>query len=805
TRNDRKSSGTNTNWEGHLYLEANYDEKAKAGQNLAVDSVGVSNGGADFINKDAKKKVTINKDVAVSSANLYQETPTLEFKKDLAISGTGGFSSRHYDDFAIPAYRKKVTIGGDFSQETDQTEAPAEGWEHHPEGATYLSPKTDKTVTGSFTVSGKGTAERFGSAASTNLDVKGNFDFGLTAEDYVLNATLTFSGKEPQSVKTAATDLGSVDVKNAAGIVLESDVMQGKSSDLILTQGNISTAEKEDGSHYKWIVKNPGVEENLVGRPQVSLVEETAGNNPATIYRGSRQSFFLAPLVRHIAADGIDDEGKENGGYVFPTGALEEDSRFFRPLILQLAADLPEAVPATVYSESVPEDKTPAWPSENLLVPAGGGEFLTLNTYADIFWKVDFGASELAQNPNIRVAVEGIPNVYEPMGLRIVQWDCDWTNARLAGTYDFVESGDDDTEQSFVKNGWVAGVLNLTQRGVDLGGCSILGVASNGLENPIDQDAITSGVARIQFIHNLPILDPVDLYLDENVRIGNNLSFRSATGYGRFGAGAHELKVQPVGAPPESAIKQPLGSFANDSYYAVIVHGTLADPRIQVVRTKTESTTLVANEVSVLLVHGSAGLGAADIHVLDALDSNRPKSTLVRGFEFDTVTPRYRNLEPGYTNIQVKAGDAEEVYELDLNGYAGEIVILNLSGLGASDLEIYGVDENGGTVLSQVITNVEALEEIPTEFALHGNYPNPFNPSTRIQFDLPESAQVTVQIVDMLGREVMALPAKEFEAGANRSVELNAINLASGTYLYRMIATGAENRYVKTGRMTLVK
>ncbi|MCY4223668.1 MAG: hypothetical protein OXF06_02425, partial [Bacteroidetes bacterium] len=59
--------------------------------------------------------------------------------------------------------------------------------------------------------------------------------------------------------------------------------------------------------------------------------------------------------------------------------------------------------------------------------------------------------------------------------------------------------------------------------------------------------------------------------------------------------------------------------------------------------------------------------------------------------------------------------------------------------------------------------------------------------------------------VDMLGREVMALPAQDFEAGSNRSIELNATNLASGTYLYRMIAHGAESRYVKTGRMTLVK
>ena len=115
------------------------------------------------------------------------------------------------------------------------------------------------------------------------------------------------------------------------------------------------------------------------------------------------------------------------------------------------------------------------------------------------------------------------------------------------------------------------------------------------------------------------------------------------------------------------------------------------------------------------------------------------------------------------------------------------------------------MDVNGDRIKNHIITDVKGAEEIPTEFALHGNYPNPFNPSTRIQFDLPESAEVSVQVVDMLGREVMTIPAREFEVGANRSLELNAVNLASGMYLYRMIATGAASRYVKIGRMTLVK
>ena len=148
--------------------------------------------------------------------------------------------------------------------------------------------------------------------------------------------------------------------------------------------------------------------------------------------------------------------------------------------------------------------------------------------------------------------------------------------------------------------------------------------------------------------------------------------------------------------------------------------------------------------------------------------------------------------------------DTEEFYELDLYGYGGQTLVLNLSGM-RNDLTILGVDRNGGIVPVQTVTGVEESAELPKEFILHGNYPNPFNPSTRIQFDLPENAQVQIQIVDMLGRKVITLPAQEFEAGANRSMELHAASLASGTYLYRIMATGAEHRHVRTGRMTLVK
>ena len=65
--------------------------------------------------------------------------------------------------------------------------------------------------------------------------------------------------------------------------------------------------------------------------------------------------------------------------------------------------------------------------------------------------------------------------------------------------------------------------------------------------------------------------------------------------------------------------------------------------------------------------------------------------------------------------------------------------------------------------------------------------------------------EVSVEIIDMLGRSVMTVPVKQIEAGAARTVEVNASSLASGTYLYRLIATTATDTMVKTGRMMLIK
>lgn len=99
------------------------------------------------------------------------------------------------------------------------------------------------------------------------------------------------------------------------------------------------------------------------------------------------------------------------------------------------------------------------------------------------------------------------------------------------------------------------------------------------------------------------------------------------------------------------------------------------------------------------------------------------------------------------------------------------------------------------------------LTNIPTEFRLEQNVPNPFNPTTTIRYSLPVSANVQLTIYDMLGRIVSTLVSSTQSAG-NKSVEWNSSGAASGIYLYRLDAASVAdplNRFSQTCKMILLK
>ena len=100
-------------------------------------------------------------------------------------------------------------------------------------------------------------------------------------------------------------------------------------------------------------------------------------------------------------------------------------------------------------------------------------------------------------------------------------------------------------------------------------------------------------------------------------------------------------------------------------------------------------------------------------------------------------------------------------------------------------------DAAGGTSLNA---------NVPTAFALYDNFPNPFNPSTQIRFDVAERTMVILEVFDSLGRKVKRLLQQQVGPGSH-TVAFDASHLPSGIYLYRIQA----GSFVQAKSMVLAK
>ena len=89
---------------------------------------------------------------------------------------------------------------------------------------------------------------------------------------------------------------------------------------------------------------------------------------------------------------------------------------------------------------------------------------------------------------------------------------------------------------------------------------------------------------------------------------------------------------------------------------------------------------------------------------------------------------------------------------------------------------------------------------MPTEYRLHANYPNPFNPSTSIAYDLPGDVNVTLKVYDIMGREIVTL-VNDYQPAGRHLVQFSPDGLASGAYIYQLRAGSFTDRkrmlYVK--------
>ncbi len=100
---------------------------------------------------------------------------------------------------------------------------------------------------------------------------------------------------------------------------------------------------------------------------------------------------------------------------------------------------------------------------------------------------------------------------------------------------------------------------------------------------------------------------------------------------------------------------------------------------------------------------------------------------------------------------------------------------------------------------TMLVAEVEAQK--PRTFTLGGNYPNPFRRTTSIEYSLPEAAEVTLTVYDVLGRRTALLVDDERKEAGTHKASFKGAALPSGVYLYRLRA----GDYEASGKMTLLK
>ncbi|GAB5409610.1 MAG: hypothetical protein BalsKO_19750 [Balneolaceae bacterium] len=165
---------------------------------------------------------------------------------------------------------------------------------------------------------------------------------------------------------------------------------------------------------------------------------------------------------------------------------------------------------------------------------------------------------------------------------------------------------------------------------------------------------------------------------------------------------------------------------------------------------------------------------------------------ILHGANWDFISTDYENenlIADTWNNVQlvVPEGTAET-----------QRIGIQFIGKDSTDVTFLFIDDI--SVVSPGMGTPTELEENPIAFKLSQNYPNPFNPSTKISYTIPNTANVSLEVFNMLGQRVARLVNSRQNAG-NHTINFDAKNLSSGIYLYRIQA----GSFSEIKRMTLIK
>ncbi len=170
------------------------------------------------------------------------------------------------------------------------------------------------------------------------------------------------------------------------------------------------------------------------------------------------------------------------------------------------------------------------------------------------------------------------------------------------------------------------------------------------------------------------------------------------------------------------------------------------------------------------------------------------------GFEIERYTPLVSDIPPSRGESR---GVWEKIGFIPGHGNSNSPKSYSFNDIKSFGRKVYyrlkQIDFNGSFEFSNII-EINLEEEVPANFVLNQNFPNPFNPETVISYKLSKESNVELIVFDLLGNKIKDIVDEKQQAGSY-SYNFNASELASGTYIYKLNADN--NNEVK--KMILIK
>ena len=111
-----------------------------------------------------------------------------------------------------------------------------------------------------------------------------------------------------------------------------------------------------------------------------------------------------------------------------------------------------------------------------------------------------------------------------------------------------------------------------------------------------------------------------------------------------------------------------------------------------------------------------------------------------------------------------------------------------------------GTPRHQRTVTVNALVTGVATTEVPVKYELSQNFPNPFNPTTKISYTVAKQTDVRIIVFDALGKQVSEMVKHDVPAGSY-NVDFNGARFGSGVYFYRLVT----NEFTDTKKMMLIK